>query len=73
MSGQRLCINHNGTIPIESNKSPGQGARYYWDMDEAWETRVPEVEARQIKEVNDQDKFSPNKVRANKKHNEGKL
>lgn len=52
----------NGTIPIESNKSPGQRARSNRYMDETWESRVSEVKACQIKEVDDHDNLSPAKV-----------
>ena len=68
-----MSIDCNGTIPVQSNKGPRQGARNNWDMDEPWMSVVTEVEGGKVEEVDDQDDLSPDEVAADEEHDEGEL
>lgn len=65
--------NHDGTIPVDCNKGPRKRHGDHWSVDEARMSRVAEVQAAQVEEVDDQDQFGPDKVGANKEHDEAEL
>lgn len=48
---QGMSIDRDGTIPVQSNESPSQWPRDSWDMDEAWMSRVSEIQGAEIEEV----------------------
>lgn len=66
-------MDHNGTVPVEGNKCPCQWARDNWNMNKAWEDLMTEVKRGEVKEVDNQNDFSPGSVAANEEHYESKL
>jgi hypothetical protein len=68
-----MAMDHDGTVPIKSNKRPRQWTRDDWNMDKTWEDLMTEVEGREVKEVDDQKNFSPDSVASNKEHYEPEL
>lgn len=66
-------IYHQRTIPVDSDKRPGQRSRSDGRMDEAWGRVVAEIQDREVEEVGDEDDFGPDKVRAHKEHDKGKV
>lgn len=72
-SWQAGGIEDNGTIPVESNESPGQWSSDGWDVNVSRGSVVAEVEGGKIEEVDDQHNFGPDEVGANPQHNPGEL
>jgi len=72
-SRRGMGIDRNSTIPVEGNESPCKWTRYNWNVDESRMCVVAEVKGGQVEEVDDQDDLRPDKMPANKEHDEGKL
>lgn len=70
---QGVCVHHDGSIPVKSDKCPGQWPRHNWDMDKARENLVAEVERGEIEKVENQHDLSPHEVATDEKHNEREL
>lgn len=66
-------MNHEGTVPVDGHKRPGQRARDDGQMDEARVSVVAEVQRAQVEEVEDEEQLSPVEVRADKEHDEGEV
>ena len=66
-------VHHQGSIPVDSHKSPGEGARDGGRVDEARVFVVAEIQRRQVEEVDDEDQLSPGEVRADEEHDEGEV
>lgn len=64
---------HNGTIPVDGNKSPCQGARDNSLVDSSSVGRVAEIQRCQIGKVENENKLSPAKVAPHEQHDEGKV
>lgn len=64
---------HESTVPVDGDKSPGQGRGDDGGVDEARVGVVAEVEARQVDEVEDEDDLGPVEMRADKEHDEGEV
>lgn len=71
--GQRVCIDHDGTVPVESDESPGQRSRDDGQVDKAWVCWMAEVKGRQIEEVDNQEQLCPPEVRTYEEHDEAEL
>lgn len=64
---------HDGTIPVDGDKSPGKRPRHSRCVDKPWVGIVAEVQRRQVEEVNDQDHLGPGEVRSHEQHDEGEV
>ena len=64
---------HDGTIPVDSHKGPGERARHDGGVDEAWVSVVAEVERAEVDEVQDEENLSPGKVGSSKEHDKGEV
>lgn len=74
-SGNETCGvgHHDGAVPVDGNKGPGQRARGNGLVDEARVTHMAEVQGRQVDEVDDQHNLSPREVTSDKQHDEGEV
>jgi hypothetical protein len=61
-----LVRHHDGPIPIDGHKRPGQGARDGGQVDEAGVRVVAEVERRQVDKVDEEEDLGPDKVPVDK-------
>jgi hypothetical protein len=68
-----VCVDSNSAIPVQSDECPGQRSSDSWDMDKSRVSVVAEIEEGQVEEVDNQDDLSPDEVRTDKQHDEGKL
>jgi len=64
-----VSIDHDGTIPVDSNKGPCQRSSDNWDVNEAWVGVVTEVQGREVKEIDDEDELTPDEVATDEEHN----
>jgi hypothetical protein len=65
--------NHQSTVPVDGNKSPGQRSRNNGRVDKSGVGVVTEVERGKIDEVENQDNLGPVEVRADKEHDKGEV
>jgi hypothetical protein len=65
--------NHQSTVPVNGNKSPGQRSRNNGRMDKSGVGVVAEVERGKIDEVENQNNLGPVEVRADKEHDKGEV
>ena len=61
-----LVGHHDGAVPVDGHKGPGQRARHGGHVDQARVGVVAEVERRQVEEVDNQNHLGPDEVRAHK-------
>lgn len=64
---------HDGAVPVNGDKRPGERARHGGQVDEARVRVVAEVEGREVGKVEDQQDLGPDKVRAHKEHDEAEV
>ena len=64
---------HEGAIPVDGHKGPGQGSRHDGRVDEARVRVVAEVERGEVEEVEDEDDLGPVEVRADEEHDKGEV
>lgn len=64
---------HQSTVPVNGDKSPGKRRRDNRSMDEARVGVVAEVEGREIDKVDYQNHLSPVEVRSHKEHDKGEV
>lgn len=64
---------HDGSVPVDGDKGPGEGARDGRGVDEARVGIVAEVEGGQVEEVDNENDLGPGKVGADKEHDEGEV
>lgn len=64
---------HDGAIPVDRDKGPGEGTRDDRSVNEAGVGVVAEVERAQVEEVDDENELSPAKVRADEEHDKGEV
>jgi hypothetical protein len=57
-----MGIDGYGSIPVNSDKRPGQRSRNGWNVDEAWSHWITDIEERQVQEFDDQDEFGQPEV-----------
>lgn len=65
--------NHQSTVPVDGNKSPGQRSRNNRCVNKPGVRVVTEVERGKIDEVENEDNLSPVEVRADKEHDKGEV
>ena len=53
---------HDGTIPVDSDESPGKRTRHSRGMNESRVRIVAEVQRRQVEKVDDEDDLSPGEM-----------
>lgn len=68
-----LVGQHDGAVPVNGDKGPGQGPRDGRGVDEARVGIVAKVEPREVDEVDDEDQLGPDKVGADKEHDKCKV
>jgi len=66
-------VDCNGTVPVKSNKRPGQWSRNNRDMNESRMGVVTEVEGGQVEEIDDQEQLCPTITTTNEQHEESEL
>lgn len=66
-------MHHDGAVPVDGHKSPGQRARHGRGMDGAGVLVVAEVQRRQVEEVDDEDQLGPAEVGTHEEHDKGKV
>jgi hypothetical protein len=65
--------NHQSTVPVDGNESPGQRSRNNGCVDKSGVRVVAEVERGKIDEVENQNNLSPVEVRADEEHDKGEV
>ena len=66
-------MDHDGTIPVNGNKSPSKRGRNDWSVNEARVGVVAEVERAQVDKVDNKEDLCPEEVGANEEHDEGEV
>lgn len=66
-------MDHDSSVPINSNECPGQRARDDRCVDEASITRVAEVERRQVDEIENEHDLGDGEVRVDEQHDPGEM
>jgi hypothetical protein len=66
-------VDHDGTIPVNGNKSPSKRGRDDWSVNEARVGVVAEVERAQVDKVDNKEDLCPEEVGANEEHDEGEV
>lgn len=64
---------HDGAVPVEGHKCPGERARDNGDVDKARVRGVAEGERREIEEVDNEDNLCWEEVGTHKEHHKGKV
>ena len=64
---------HQGAIPVQSDKGPRQGTGHDRRVNEPRIRVVAEIEGGQVEEVENQDHLSPVEVGSDEEHHEGKV
>jgi len=72
-SCQIIGVDSNRSIPVESDKCPGERSGNDWSVDESWVRIVAKVEERQVEEIDYQNDLRPDEVSTDEEHNKGKV
>lgn len=68
-----MCVDNNGSVPVQSIECPRQGPRYGWDVNQSRMGCMTEVKGGEVEEVDDQDDLRNQEMTTDEQHDECEL